>query len=164
MTRALPFTAILALAATAPALGGPLRSTVTRMDLEPTLVVVPEASGTSAIARYRARTQGPLGIGAPLVALVRLPPANSPDVVTVAAASRRGRSITIELETRRFDGPLSANIVAAPLVEVELGALTADTYELHVTETVLRFTTFGAPDTARDPRPGLDATTSFVVR
>jgi hypothetical protein len=163
MTRALPLAVVVALGATAPAIAAPLRSTVSRMDIEPTLAVVPEASAATPVARYQARAPGPLSVGAPLVALIRLPPANSPDVVTVARARRSGHSILIELETRRFDGPLHGNDVTVPLVEVELGPLTADTYELHVTETVLRFTTFDKPETARDPHPGLDATMTFVV-
>jgi hypothetical protein len=143
---------------------GPLVARVERMEVEPTLVVAPVAAGKTAEERYRA-WPGRVRVraGVPAVLLIRLPVANSPDVVKVIAAERHGQRIRVKLETRRYTGPLSANVVAVPLVEVELGALAVGRYQVGVDETVLDFDRYDAPQVARNPRRGMGATLSFPV-
>ncbi len=156
--------AFVLLASASTAAAAPLTSTVGRMDPEPTVVVTPAASGATPELRYRAGRHRQLPAGAPLVLLVRLPPASSADVVTVVAAERTGRRIRVKLETRRFTGPLAANVVTTPLIEIVLGALPAGRHEVRIDETVLEFDRYGAPQTARNPRRGLGTTLSFEVR
>src|SRR5207253_91586 len=66
----------------------PLTSSVTRAELEPALVIVPASSGHSAIERYRSKAKAVSGT--PLVVIVRLADANSPDTVAVKDAHRDG--------------------------------------------------------------------------
>jgi len=147
----------------APAAAAPLATTVTRIDVEPTLVVVPESAGATPEQRYRAAPAGRLPAATPLVLLIRLPPANSPDQIRVVSAERTGRTIRVRLETRRFTGPLAGNDVTAPLIEVALGRLPAGRHEVRVDETLLTFDRYDAPQTAAHPHPGLGATLSFEL-
>jgi hypothetical protein len=69
----------------------------------------------------------------------------------------------VQLETRRYSGPLGANVVTTPLIEVDLGVLGAGRHDIAVDETVLTFDRHDAPQTARDPRRGLGSRLSFPV-
>jgi hypothetical protein len=145
----------------------PLTSRVVPMDPEPALVVAPLASAAGTVERYRsAVAAGAMRpkAGAPQVLLIRLPDKNSPDTVAVVAADRSGNRIRVRLHTRRFTGPLSANVVEVPLVEIELGALPAGRYEVKVEETVLEFDQYSKPQAARNPHRGMSATLSFGVQ
>lgn len=140
----------------------PLASSVTRVPPEPPVVVTSATSGATVVERYRAHA--PPRSGTPLVVIVRLPPASSPDVVAVSDAHRDGSRISIAIETRKYDGPLAGNEVTTPYVEVELGTLAAGSYTIEVGERVLRFTKFGAPETAGGAKPGLQSSISLTVR
>jgi hypothetical protein len=145
-------------------LAQPLTSKVTRVDVEQEVVIAAAAAGKTPLERYRAAAPGPYASGTPLVVIIRLPVTNSPDVVTVTDAHRDGNKVSIAIETRRFDGPLSANEVMTPLVEVALGALPKGTYTINIAERVLRFTKYSAPQTATDPRPGLGSSITLDVQ
>jgi hypothetical protein len=114
----------------------PLTSSVVKLSPEPAVVITARSAGATPLERFRAATRA-LSARTPLVALVRLATANQPDVVTVADARRDGTKITIVLENRRFEGPLSKNIVWEPLVEIELGALEPGDYAITIDERVL---------------------------
>jgi hypothetical protein len=158
-------TLALALAGLVPsgALAEPLSSSVTRVSMEPNVVVAPANAGKTPLERYRAAAARPYAAGTPLVVIARLPFANSPDVVTVTDAHRDGGKISVAIETRRFDGDLSANVVTTPLVEVALGALPNGTYTIDVVERVLHFSKYGEPQTATNPKPGLHASITFTT-
>jgi hypothetical protein len=141
----------------------PLSSSVTRLDAEAPVVIAAATAGKTPLERYRAASPRPYARGVPLVVIIRLPDANSPDVVTVTDAHRDGSKVSIAIETRRFDGPLSANEVTTPLVEVVLGALPKGTYTIDIDERVLRFTKYGAPQTATDPQPGLVSSVALTI-
>ena len=132
--RALVCLAVLASAAAA----DPLKSSVAKMTPDPIVAIVPVKSGKTALERYRANVQA-VAANTPLVALIRLTEANQPDVVAVAEAKREGQTITITIDTRRFDGDLKKNVTWVPLVEVELGALAPGTYTFDIHEKLSHF-------------------------
>jgi hypothetical protein len=143
----------------------PLSSTVARLDLDPTVVVAPADAGTTPLERYRAtRHPGPYPASTPLVLLVRGGTLNSPDTLAITRAERRGHLVTVELERRRFTGPLSANDVTQPLVEVELGPLGAGDWQIDVRETELTFDKYDHPEAPASPRPGLTAQLRLSVK
>ena len=156
--------ALLLALAPAPAGAAPtkLSSTVTRTSLESPVVVVPAGAGKTVLERYRSSARPTSGT--PLVVIVRLPDANSPDAFSVTAAHRDGTKISIALESRRFRGPLAANVVTTPLVEISLGELTAGTYTIDIEEQVLDFTKHDAPQTASKPRRGLSSSITLTVQ
>jgi hypothetical protein len=139
-----------------------LTSTVTRAAVETPVVVVPAAAGKTVIDRFRSGAKA--ASGAPLVVIVRLPDANSPDVVAVSDAARDAGHIAIKLETRRFDGPLYRNVATTPYVEVALGTLPAGTYTIDIAETILHFSKQDAPQTATKPQPGFQSTITLTVQ
>ena len=100
----------------------------------------------------------------PLVVIVRLADANSPDTFAVTDAHRDGTKIAIAIESRRFHGPLSANVVTTPLVEIALGDLTEGTYTIDLGEQILDFTKYDAPQTASKPHRGLSSTITLTVQ
>ena len=156
--------ALALLLAPALALAAPtkLSSTITREPLEPPVVIVPAGAGKTVLERYRARAK-PVS-GAPLVVIVRLSDASSPDTFAVTDARRDGQKITIAIESRRFRGPLAANVVTTPLVEIALGELPPGTYEIELEEQVLDFTKHDAPQTAGKPRRGLASSITLAVQ
>jgi hypothetical protein len=156
-------TVALVLAIATLATAGPLASSVTRVPIETTLVVVAQAIGKTPLERYRSDRAQVLSARTPLVAIVRLAQANSPDAIAVTKAQRDGTRITIAIETRRFEGVLHANVSTTPLVEVELGALDPGTYTIDVHETVLAFTKYGHPETATGPQPGMSSQMTFTL-
>lgn len=159
-----PFVAsVLVLAGSALAAPTALTSSVTRASLEPAVVVVPASAGKTTLERYRNRTAKPVS-GTPLVVIVRLPDANSPDVVAVKDAQRDGTKIKVAIETRKFDGPLAGNVVTTPLVEIALGDLPPSTYTIEIGEQILHFTKYDAPQTASNPHRGLESSITLTVQ
>ena len=57
----------------------------------------------------------------------------------------------MDVEIRRFDGPLAANDPWLALVRMDLGSLEPGAYQLVVRETVLHFTELHHPENAVDP-------------
>ncbi len=152
--------AVLAIACTT-ASAAPLPSTITPLSPESPVVVTDASSGRTPLERYRA----PIPVrraDRAVVAMVKLPLANDPDVITVTDARRVGRAIEISIEARRFDGILTANRTNIPLVEIELGLLPAGDFELHIVVRDLHFT--GSPSTAANPITTLDWHERIAVR
>jgi hypothetical protein len=143
-----------------PALAQPLPSTVTRAPVQPMLAIVPVGAGTTPLERHRSRIIASPDAGTPVVALVELPPINSPDVVKVVDAHLAGSTISIAIETRRFVGPLRANVVTVPLIEIELGRLPAGDYTVTVDEQVSQF---GPAATHTGPTAGQQPKTFLTV-
>jgi hypothetical protein len=154
--------ALLAAPALAAAAPTKLTSAVTRAPLDPPIVIVPAGAGKSVVERYRSGAR-PVS-GTPLVVIVRLPDANSPDLFAVTDAHRDGTKIAIAIESRRFRGRLAANDVTTPLVEVSLGELTPGTYAISIDEQILDFTKYGAPETASKPHRGLSSSITLTVQ
>ena len=140
-----------------------LVASVTRLPLEPDVVIVPKAAGKTPLERYRAHG-GPMAANTPLVALVRLEHANSADAITVSEARRDGTKITLAIDNRVYDGVLHANFVSTPLVEVELGALKPGTYTMTVEEKVSHFTRFDHPEDATSPVPRLSSKLTITIQ
>jgi len=126
-------------------------------------VIVPKAAGKTPLERYRA-SGGPMGPKTPLVALVRLDHANSADVIAVAEARRDGTTLAIAIDNRVYDGPVSANVVTEPLVEIELGPLAPGTYTMTVEERVSHFTRLDQPRNGTTPVPRLSSKISLTIQ
>jgi hypothetical protein len=141
----------------------PLPAKVARVDLDPVVALATKGSGSTPLERYRAARHRRWSSRQHLVLLVRLEQANSPDLVDVSA-SRQGNAIDVAITVRRYSGPLAANDVTVPLVEVDLGRLPAGTYDVSVNETVMDFDDLDRPDLATHARAGLGATMQFQVR
>lgn len=154
---------LVLLAAPGAAHADKLPASVHRVDPDPVVAIATEASGATPLERYRAAGRGPWTARQRLVVLVRLDDVSSPDVVEVTA-ERKGKRIAVTIEVRRYTGPLAANVVTTPLVEVELGRLAAGRYEVRVDETILEFDDLDRPDLATNPRAGLGSRMSFEVR
>lgn len=162
---ALAFSLALALGfgpATAAAAPAKLTSTVTRVSIEAPIAIVPATAGKTVLERFRSGAK-PVS-GTPLVVIVRLPDASSPDTFAVTDATRDGTKIAIAIESRRFRGALAANVVTMPLVEIALGELTPGTYAIEIDEQVLDFTKVDAPQTASKPRRGLSSSITLTVQ
>jgi hypothetical protein len=129
--------ALLLVALTSAAAADPLASSVAKLEPEPVVAIVPVKSGKTPLERYRSNVHA-IAANTPLVALIKLPEANQPDVVT-ADAKRDGKTISITIDTRRFDGAMTRNVTWVPLIEVELGALTPGDYTLDIREKVSHF-------------------------
>jgi hypothetical protein len=97
-----------------------------------------------------------------LVLLWRGSELSSPDTIAVKRADRAGTRIEIQIESRRFDGTVHANIVTRPVVEVELGPLEPERYEVSIEITKLSFSEYDHPEKAANPRPE-HASFSFTV-
>ncbi len=87
----------------------------------------------------------------PIVALVRTTTQKSPDRVTITGSRRDDNTFIVDVEIRRYDGPLAGNDPWIALIRTELGSLSAGEYALVVQETRLRFTNLHDPDQASDP-------------
>src|SRR3974390_1891861 len=99
--RSLCLPLLLVAASASSAAAEPLAAPVTRLPLEPDVVIVPKAAGKTPLDRYRAHG-GPMAANPPLVALVPLARANSSDAITVAEAHRDGTTITIAIDNRVY--------------------------------------------------------------
>jgi hypothetical protein len=139
-----------------------LSSTITRLPHEPPIVVAPAGAGKTVLERYRSGAR-PVS-GTPLVVIVHLPDASSPDTFEVTDAHRDGAKIAIAIESRRFHGPLAANDVTTPLVEVALGDLGKGTYTIDIDEQILDFTKADAPQAASKPHRGLSSSITLTVQ
>jgi len=158
--------ALLLAPALAPTLGAAaptkLSSTVTRLPSEPAIVIVPASAGKTVLERYRSGARP--ASGAPLVVIVRLPEASTPDTFAVTDAHLDGTKIAIAIESRRFHGPLAANDATTPLVEITLGDLAKGTYMIDIDEQIFDFTKPDAPQTASKPHRGLSSSITLTVQ
>jgi len=161
--RTIVTVAVLLFAAPAMAQTRRLPAAVTRVSVEPTMRVAARAAGATVVERYRSPHRA-LRPSDEVVLIIRLPPLNSPDVVTVVSATAAGKRVRVALETRRFTGPLAANDVTEAFIEVSLGRLGAGRYDVRVREQVLAFDVYDRPDTANGARAGLGGSLSFEVR
>jgi hypothetical protein len=159
LTLALGLALAPALAAAAPT---KLASSVTRSPVEPAVVIVPAGSGKTVLERYRSGAKP--ASDTPLVVIVRLPDANSPDAFAVTDAHREDGKIAVAIESRRFRGPLAANVMTTPLVEIALGNLPKGTYTIDIEEQVLELTKVDAPETAKKARRGLSSSITLTVQ
>ena len=142
-----------------------LTSSVERLDPEPAVVLRERSAGVTAYDRYHAHHEDKtFPAKSLLVLLIRGEQRNSPDTVTVTRAERDGKKIQITVETRTYSGPLRANIVTTPLIEVTLGALERGDYVVKVRESVLSFTELSHPEKAKSPQPGLALELPFSVK
>ena len=138
----------------------PLASSVAKLEPDPIVAIVPLKSGKTPIERYRANVHA-IAANTPLVALIRLTEANQPDVIT-ADAKRDGQTITITIDTRRFDGPMTKNVTWVPLVEVELGALPPGNYTFDIHEKLSHFES--DPKTAKYSGTGLAYKATLAIQ
>jgi hypothetical protein len=113
-----------------------LTSTVTRVPMEPAIVIVPANAGKTVLERYRSKAKAISDT--PLVVIVRLPDANTPDTFGVTNARRDGTKISATIESRRSTGAVAANEVTMPLVEIALGDLPTGTYTIDIDERLFR--------------------------
>jgi hypothetical protein len=118
----------------------------------PAIGVAEVASGKRPQDRFR-HLLPPDGIPArvPLVLLWRGDPLSSPDTITLKGAHQTGQEIEVQIELRRFDGTLHANIVTVPIVEVDLGVLEPGRYKVSVEVTELWFSALDHPEDAAQP-------------
>lgn len=144
------------------AAAAPLASTITQVQLDPPVVVVPASAGKTVLERYRSAAKPTSDT--PLVVVVRLADANSPDTFAVKTAQRDGTKIKVAIEARKYQGPLRANVVTVPLVEIQLGTLPKGTYQIDIDEQILDFTTYDAPQTAAKPHRGLSSSIALTVQ
>lgn len=145
----------------------PLVATVERVPVEPAVVVVEADAGATTYARYRAaveRKPGALPSRKPLTLIVRLEPFNSPDLVDVTADDFGRRQFGVALDVRRFTGPLAANVVTTPYVEVALGELASGRYHFTIQETVREFADLQQPTVTTAPRAGRSTQLELEVK
>jgi hypothetical protein len=114
----------------------------------PTLLVAQDSVAPAEL--YRRGMSSPLRCAAkvPVAALIRTPLLSSPDVVAARAGEWTGSVLTIEVEIRRFTGPLAGNDPWIALVRVGLGSLQPGSYELALRTTVLAFADLHHPESA----------------
>ncbi len=84
----------------------------------------------------------------PLALLWRGPSLSSPDTLALAGAAWHGHTLAVTLELRCFDGPLHANIITVPIVELDLGELAPASYEADIALVTLAFSDLDRPETA----------------
>jgi hypothetical protein len=154
--------ALLLVSGVAAAAPAQLMSNVTRVPLEPVVVVVPANSGKTVVDRFRSHATPTSGT--PLVVIVRLPDANTPDTFAVTDAHRDGTKIVATIESRRYTGPLGGNEVTTPLVEVILGDLPKGSYTIDIDERILHFAKIDAPQSAGKPARGLSSSITLLVQ
>lgn len=73
------------------------------------------------------------------------------DEVRVTGAARQNTTFSIDLEIRCYEGDLAANDPRIALVQVELGRLEPEAYEVVVTEKTLRFQDMKHPENFANP-------------
>lgn len=130
-----------------------IRLSVAQVGAGPAIGVAEQASGASIQDRYRHQLPpDQIPAHTPLVLLWRGEQLSSPDTIAVTGTNQSGQRIDLQIEVRRFEGPLHANVVTVPFVEVVLGALEPDRYEVSIVVTELRFTEYDHPENAANPR------------
>jgi hypothetical protein len=163
--RSLPIlTALVVAGAGAPAAAAPcsVGSTVTRVALEPRIVVAGASAGATVQERFRGAGHE-VAAGRDQVVIVRLDPAGSADTIEACTAiDPKTRTIEIDIVNRRWVGPLAANVVETPLVEAGIGKLAAGRWTIEVREAVVDVDARGWARGTRKTR--LRSTYSFEVR
>ncbi len=122
---------------------------VEQMAAGPATGVATSASGESPLERFRyLLPPDRIPANTELVWLWRGERLSSADTVAVTELNTIGPRIDVQIELRRFEGTLHANIVTVPVVEVDLGPLQPDTYEISTEVVKLRFREHGHPEEA----------------
>lgn len=112
-------------------------TSVTRVPVEPRIVVTEVTSATTPLARYRGAGHA-VPAGRALVAIVRLDPASSADQIDACTTiDTKRRVIEIRITNRRWVGPLSANVIETPYLEATIGALSSGRWIVHVREDIV---------------------------
>lgn len=137
-------------------------SSITRVPVEPRLVVTDVASAPTVLARYRgAGHDAPAGRA--LVAIVRLDPASSADRIDACSTiDTKRRTIEIHITNRRWVGPLAANVIETPYLEAALGTLPPGRWTVQVREDIVPVDRSGWASGQRTA--GLRTSYSFEVR
>lgn len=119
----------------------------------PAIIVVPAGDGASTSNLYRRFREAPASCRPRevVVAIVSTGLLNTPDQVSATGCRRDDNSFELNLEVRRFEGPLAANDPWFALVRMGLGSLEPGAYQLTVQETVLRFMDLHHPERAINP-------------
>lgn len=117
------------------------------------LVVVARGVGQTPADRYikHANAGEILPSAESLVAILRSTLLSTPDEIRITKVSCDGPIFLIELEIRRYEGDLAANVPTIALVQVELGRLAPRDYQVVVTETTLYFMDLKHPENAANP-------------
>lgn len=119
----------------------------------PWIAIVPDPACGSAADLYRQHQAAPAACRASeeAVAIVATGLLNTPDKVAATGWRGDGRNFAMNLEIRRFEGPLAANDPWMALVRMRLGKLAPGWYRLAVRETVRRFMDRHHPERTVDP-------------
>jgi hypothetical protein len=124
-------------------------------DLEggPAIMIVPAGDSASTSDLYRQFREAPASCRARegVVAIVSTGVLNTPDQVSATGRRRDGYGFEMNIEIRRFEGPLAGNDPWLALVRMEIGSLEPGAYQLAVQETVLRFMDLHHPERATNP-------------
>lgn len=135
---------------------------ITRVPVEPRVVVTESASAATVLARYRGAGHG-AAAGRSLVAIVRLDPASSADQIGACTTiDTKRRTIEIRITNRRWVGPLAANVVETPYLEATLGTLPSGRWTVQVREDIVPVDNAGWASGKRFA--GLRTSSSFEVR
>lgn len=115
--------------------------------------VVPIEPGESTVDLYRryGEVSYACRAGTDVVAIVSSGILNTPDHVSATGGRRDDVTFEIDVEIRRFDGPIRANDPWVALIRMDLRSLDAGAYELVVRETEFRFSEMNHPERAIDP-------------
>ena len=124
----------------------------------PPLVLGPSAGRASASEFYRAHLGAPLDCAAPgpLAAVIRSDVLATPDRLMATGSRTEGRTFAIDLDVRRFEGPMAANDPWVALVRVELGQVEPGRYDLVVRTTLWHFDDRAHPESARNPESSIE--------
>ncbi|MCF6338517.1 MAG: hypothetical protein L3J84_11295 [Gammaproteobacteria bacterium] len=116
----------------------------------PAIMIVPTINDATTVDLYRQFREAPANCQSRKknVAIVATGLLNTPDQVSGIGCRRDGNSFEINLETRRFEGPLAGNDPWFALIKMELGSLKQGIYTLAIKERVLRFIDFRHPEHA----------------
>lgn len=117
---------------------------------ESVMLVVRMRTGDSAVDLYRrlAGASHACKAGEEVAAIVSSEALNTPDHVSAIGSQRDAMTFKIDLEIRRFRGPIRANDPWIALINMHLGALKSGVYELVVHETEFRFAEMRHPERA----------------
>jgi hypothetical protein len=123
------------------------------LELRPRIMVAPLLLGVAVADLYRQFHEAPpvYRVREPMVALLRTEMLNTPDRVAVTGSARTNGTFVVDIEIRRFDGPLAANDPWAAVIRVDLGSLEQGRYSIEMYETVLRFMELHHPERATNP-------------
>jgi hypothetical protein len=86
--------------------------------------------------------------GRAVLIMTRTDVLNSPDEIRLTCSERSGQTFRITFETRRFVGPLFANVLSVGLITLNAGSLDPGTYEAVVEETTFKFDDLSRPGRA----------------